>query len=139
MTSSRRCPVDQSRDHHHRRWAVRVDLLHGHSSHHPRPIEVYRGKLILYGCGDTVNDYEGITGFEAYRNKLRLLYFASIEPDSGNLATLRMTPLRAHRMRLEHASCPDAEWLRSTLQHISPRFATRVDLDIDANLIVHAS
>src|SRR5439155_5584404 len=26
-----------------------VDLVHGHSSHHPRPIEVYRGKLILYG------------------------------------------------------------------------------------------
>jgi Bacterial capsule synthesis protein PGA_cap len=24
-----------------------VDVIHGHSSHHPRPIEVYRGKLIL--------------------------------------------------------------------------------------------
>ena len=34
--------------------------MHGHSSHHPRPIEVYRGKLILYGCGDLVDDYEGI-------------------------------------------------------------------------------
>ena len=39
-----------------------VDLVHGHSSHHPRPIEVYRGKLILYGCGDLVDDYEGIRG-----------------------------------------------------------------------------
>jgi poly-gamma-glutamate capsule biosynthesis protein CapA/YwtB (metallophosphatase superfamily) len=116
-----------------------VDLVHGHSSHHPRPIEVYRGKLILYGCGDTVNDYEGIKGFEAYRNELRLLYFASIEPDSGNLTTLHMTPLRAHRMRLDHASYPDAEWLRSTLQHISRRFGTCVELDIDADLTVHGS
>jgi poly-gamma-glutamate synthesis protein (capsule biosynthesis protein) len=116
-----------------------VDLVHGHSSHHPRPIEVYRGKLILYGCGDAVDDYEGIKGFEAYRNELRLLYFASIDPDSGNLTTLHMTPLRAQRMRLHHASHQDAEWLASTLQHISRRFETRVDLDIDANLTVRAS
>jgi len=71
-----------------------VDPVHGHSSHHPRPIEVYRGKLISYGCEDTVNVYEGIKGFEAYRNELRLLYFASIEPDSGELITLHTTPPR---------------------------------------------
>jgi len=33
-----------------------VDLVHGHSSHHPKAIEVYRGKLIRYGCGDLIND-----------------------------------------------------------------------------------
>jgi poly-gamma-glutamate synthesis protein (capsule biosynthesis protein) len=37
-----------------------VDLVHGHSSHHPKGIEVWKGKLILYGCGDFLNDYEGI-------------------------------------------------------------------------------
>lgn len=116
-----------------------VDLVHGHSSHHPRPIEVYRGKLILYGCGDAVNDYEGIKGFEAYRNDLRLLYFASIEPDTGMLATLHMTPLQARRMRLERASHQDAEGLRWTLQHISRRFETRVELDIDSNLTVRVA
>ncbi|ORA95677.1 hypothetical protein BST30_28755, partial [Mycobacterium mantenii] len=106
---------------------------------HPRPIEVYRGKLILYGCGDAINDYEGIKGFEAYRNELRLLYFASIEPDTGNLTTLHMTPMRARRMRLDHASHQDSEWLRSTLERISRRFGTYVTLDHDANLIVHGS
>jgi poly-gamma-glutamate capsule biosynthesis protein CapA/YwtB (metallophosphatase superfamily) len=35
-----------------------VDIVHGHSSHHPRPIEAYRDKLILHGCGDLINDYE---------------------------------------------------------------------------------
>jgi poly-gamma-glutamate capsule biosynthesis protein CapA/YwtB (metallophosphatase superfamily) len=41
-----------------------VDLVHGHSSHHPRPIEVFRGKLILYGCGDCIDDYRAspVTG-----------------------------------------------------------------------------
>ena len=34
-----------------------IDLVHGHSSHHPRGLEVYRERLILYGCGDFINDY----------------------------------------------------------------------------------
>jgi poly-gamma-glutamate capsule biosynthesis protein CapA/YwtB (metallophosphatase superfamily) len=29
-----------------------IDVIHGHSSHHPRAVEVYRDRLILYGCGD---------------------------------------------------------------------------------------
>jgi poly-gamma-glutamate synthesis protein (capsule biosynthesis protein) len=54
----------------HRRFAhalveeAGVDLVHGHSSHHPKGIEVWKGKLILYGCGDFLNDYEGIEGYE---------------------------------------------------------------------------
>jgi poly-gamma-glutamate capsule biosynthesis protein CapA/YwtB (metallophosphatase superfamily) len=33
-----------------------VSIVHGHSSHHPRAIEIYRDRLILYGCGDFLND-----------------------------------------------------------------------------------
>jgi poly-gamma-glutamate capsule biosynthesis protein CapA/YwtB (metallophosphatase superfamily) len=29
-----------------------VDLIRGHSSHHPGPVEAFAGKLVLYGCGD---------------------------------------------------------------------------------------
>ncbi|MGB7786814.1 MAG: CapA family protein, partial [Salinimicrobium sp.] len=36
-----------------------IDLVFGHSSHHPLGIEVYKNKLILYGAGDFFNDYEG--------------------------------------------------------------------------------
>lgn len=39
-----------------------LDIVHGHSSHHPMGIEVYKNKLIIYGAGDFINDYEGITG-----------------------------------------------------------------------------
>src|ERR687892_137651 len=41
-----------------------VDIVHGHSSHHPRALEVYRRKLVLYGCGNFIDDYEGIGGLE---------------------------------------------------------------------------
>jgi poly-gamma-glutamate capsule biosynthesis protein CapA/YwtB (metallophosphatase superfamily) len=30
-------------------------------------IEGYRDRLILYGCGDFLNDYEGIKGYEEFR------------------------------------------------------------------------
>jgi poly-gamma-glutamate synthesis protein (capsule biosynthesis protein) len=29
-----------------------VDLVHGHSSHHIKALELYRGQPIFYGCGD---------------------------------------------------------------------------------------
>jgi poly-gamma-glutamate synthesis protein (capsule biosynthesis protein) len=104
-----------------------ADLIHGHSSHHPRPAEIYRGRLILYGCGDCIDDYEGITGHESYRSELRLLYFATVEAGTGVLARLRMVPMRTRKMRLEHATAADAGWLAALLDRISRRFGTQVD------------
>jgi poly-gamma-glutamate capsule biosynthesis protein CapA/YwtB (metallophosphatase superfamily) len=111
-----------------------VDLVHGHSSHHPRPIEVFRGKLILYGCGDCIDDYEGITGHRAYRGDLRLLYFASLEAGTGQLAWLRMAPMRARKMRLYQAPAADRQWLSAVLDRISRDFGSRVDLRPDGML-----
>ncbi|MCA1782445.1 MAG: CapA family protein [Intrasporangiaceae bacterium] len=67
----------------HRLVDAGTDIVHGHSSHHPRPIEVYGERLILYGCGDLINDYEGIRGYGEYRQDLRLLYRASLERHTG--------------------------------------------------------
>ena len=49
-----------------------VDVVWGHSSHHAKGIEVYHGKLVLYGAGDLINDYEGIAGHEEFRGDLVL-------------------------------------------------------------------
>lgn len=111
-----------------------VDLVHGHSSHHPRPIQLYRGKLIVYGCGDLVDDYEGIGGYEKYRDDLRLLYFASVEPETGQLVRLRMAPMQARQMRLHHASAEDTEYLRRVLSGVCQRFGSRVELGPDGML-----
>ena len=105
-----------------------VDLVHGHSSHHPRPIEVYRGKLILYGCGDFIDDYEGIAGYQEYRDDLRLAYFASLRRGTGELAELRMVPMQARRMRLWPAGVRDQRWLATTIGRISRPFGAQVEL-----------
>ncbi|MEY9931768.1 poly-gamma-glutamate capsule biosynthesis protein CapA/YwtB (metallophosphatase superfamily) [Catenulispora sp. GP43] len=105
-----------------------VDLVYGHSSHHPRALEVYRDHLILYGCGDLINDYEGIVGdpaTDAFRDDLHLLYFADVDPDTGRLASLAMDAVRSRRMRLEQASDSDAEWLGEQLAAAGRHMGTR--------------
>jgi poly-gamma-glutamate capsule biosynthesis protein CapA/YwtB (metallophosphatase superfamily) len=114
-----------------------ADVIHGHSSHHPRPVEVYRGKLVLYGCGDAINDYEGISGHPQFRGDLHLLYFASVAADTGGLAALRMLPMQARQMRLCHASTADSQWLRAVLEQSSHRFGSRIGQQPDGSLVLH--
>lgn len=92
-----------------------VDLIHGHSSHHAKGLEVYKNRLILYGCGDFLNDYEGIGGYESFRSDLVLMYFPCIDPETGKLAALRMVPMRMNKFRLKRASQADTQWMRETL------------------------
>jgi poly-gamma-glutamate synthesis protein (capsule biosynthesis protein) len=120
-------PPDHVRFAH---WLVDggVDIVHGHSSHHSRPIEVYRERLILYGCGDFINDYEGIEGYEQYRGDLVLMYFATLSPVTGELKALRMTPMHIRKMRLNRASDADSRWIRETLERVSAPYGSHVDL-----------
>jgi poly-gamma-glutamate synthesis protein (capsule biosynthesis protein) len=105
-----------------------VDLIYGHSSHHPRPIQTYRGKLVLYGCGDCIDDYEGIGGYEQFRDDLRLLYFATVRRGTGQLTELRMVPMQARKMRLRHARLADSKWLATILGQISRAYGSRISL-----------
>lgn len=119
----------------HRLIDAGVDLVHGHSSHHPRPIESYRGKLVLYGCGDTIDDYEGVATYESFRHELRLLHFVSID---GQGTALQMVPMRMRRMRLERAPAQDAAWLHASVAEMSRSFGTRVEAAADGVLTVVA-
>jgi poly-gamma-glutamate capsule biosynthesis protein CapA/YwtB (metallophosphatase superfamily) len=113
-----------------------VDVVHGHSSHHPRPMEVYRNKLVLYGCGDFITDYEGIPGYEAFRDDLVLMYLPTVDPQCGELLRLRMVPMRIRGMRLNRASPEEAAWLRDTVNCVSREFGVTVDLAPDGALVL---
>jgi poly-gamma-glutamate synthesis protein (capsule biosynthesis protein) len=103
-----------------------VDVIHGHSSHHVKAIEVYKGKLILYGCGDLLNDYEGIGGYEAFRGDLGLMYFAQIDPGTGRLLSLDMTPTQIRHFRVNFASVGDAAWITAVLNREGKSYGTSV-------------
>jgi poly-gamma-glutamate capsule biosynthesis protein CapA/YwtB (metallophosphatase superfamily) len=113
-----------------------VSIVHGHSSHHPRAIEIYRDRLILYGCGDFLNDYEGIRGYERYRDDLALMYFADLDPASGSLQALKLVPLQIKNFRLSNSSWRDIEWIQQTLDGECQQFGTRVILDSERQLVV---
>lgn len=108
-----------------------VDLVHGHSSHHVKGIEVHEGKLILYGCGDFLNDYEGIRGNAAYRGDLSLMYFPVLDAENGRLRELVMTPTRTCRFRVSRAGSQDSSWLLATLKREGKSLGTAVELDAD--------
>ncbi|HEU4643867.1 MAG TPA: CapA family protein [Gemmatimonadaceae bacterium] len=118
----------------HRRFAhalidrARVDVVHGHSSHHPKAIEIHRGRPILYGCGDFLNDYEGIEGHERYRGDLVLMYFPTLDAATGELRRLALVPMRIHGFRLCRPSAVDRDWLRGVLDRECRRFGHRVSL-----------
>lgn len=105
-----------------------VDLVHGHSSHHVRPIEVYRDRLILYGCGDLIDDYEGINGHARYRSDLGIMYFPTLEVSTGRLVGLDMVPMQMRRFQLCHADEAGVDWLRDTLSGISHGFGSSVEI-----------
>jgi 2'-5' RNA ligase len=111
-----------------------VSIVHGHSSHHPKGMEAYRNRLILYGCGDFINDYEGIAGYEVFRGDLSLMYFADVDAASGELVALEMVPLRIRRFQLIHASRADTQWLMDTLNQTNREFGARVYLDPEGRL-----
>jgi poly-gamma-glutamate synthesis protein (capsule biosynthesis protein) len=103
-----------------------VDIVHGHSSHHVKAIEVYKERLILYGCGDFLNDYEGIGGYERFRGDLGLMYLAEIKPDTGKLLALRMIPTQVRRFRLNRACESDCKWLEELLNREGKLFRTQI-------------
>ena len=111
-----------------------VDLVYGHSSHHPMGMEVYHEKLIIYGAGDFINDYEGIRGHEQYRGELTLMYFPEIEPETGVLKALKMVPMEIRKLKLHYAAEKDAKWLQQVLDHESRKLGSGVRMDKEKNL-----
>jgi poly-gamma-glutamate synthesis protein (capsule biosynthesis protein) len=103
-----------------------VDVIHGHSSHHAKGIEVYQDRLILYGCGDFLNDYEGIGGHEIYRGDLSLMYLPTFSPSTGRLVEMRLFPMQIRRFQTIHAAAEDSKWLLQVLNREGEQLGTRL-------------
>jgi poly-gamma-glutamate capsule biosynthesis protein CapA/YwtB (metallophosphatase superfamily) len=115
----------------HRLIEEGIAIVHGHSSHHPKAIEIFKGRLILYGCGDFLTDYEGISGYEMFRGDLALMYLIELDSLNGELISARLVPMRMRQFRLERASAADAKWLCNRLNELSVQFSTGARLEKD--------
>jgi len=102
-----------------------VAIVHGHSSHHVKAIEIFKDRLILYGCGDFLTDYEGIGGYEEFRGRLALMYLVELDSQSGKLVSVRLVPMQMRRFRLELTSAVDVRWLCDLLNTLGAMFQIR--------------
>lgn len=105
-----------------------VDLVLGHSSHHPKGIEVRCDRPILYGAGDLINDYEGIVGHEEFHPNLALLYSASFA-DGGALQSLQLLPFKIENFRLTRPTEGEVGWLLDTMRGECSSFGERITLE----------
>lgn len=108
-------------------------VVHGHSSHHAKAMEVYHERLVLYGCGDFLTDYEGIAGQEEFRSDLAIAYLPELKP-TGALSTFRLVPFQMRRFRLSSAAPGDVEWLQQRLDRESATFGGHVIANADSSL-----
>ena len=120
----------------HRLIEEGIAIVHGHSSHHVKAIEIFKERLILYGCGDFLTDYEGISGYEMFRGDLAQMYLIELDSGSGELIAARLVPMRMRRFRLERASAADAKWLCNLQNHLGKQFSTGATLEKDNSLIL---
>jgi poly-gamma-glutamate synthesis protein (capsule biosynthesis protein) len=104
------------------RWLARrlielagVDVVFGHSSHHPLPLEIHQGRLILYGCGDLINDYEGLPAHGPWRSDLVCVYGVELERSSGALKALELRPFQLQRFQLQEPIAADRSLLERQL------------------------
>jgi poly-gamma-glutamate synthesis protein (capsule biosynthesis protein) len=89
-----------------------VDLIFGHSSHHFKGIETYKGKFIIYGAGDFINDYEGIEGYEEFRGDLVLGYIWEVNK-------LTLLPFKIKKFRLNYCTQEEIDWIFDVLKRES--------------------
>jgi len=113
--------------------------VYGHSSHHVKTAEIYSSRLVLYGCGDLMNDYEGISGYEVFRSDLTLLYLPAIDLRRGQLVEVRLVPMRVARLRLNRVAEADAKWLCDLLNRLGAPLGTRGELAPDHTITLYPS
>jgi poly-gamma-glutamate capsule biosynthesis protein CapA/YwtB (metallophosphatase superfamily) len=119
------------------RWLVEecdVDLIHGHSSHHIQGVEVIESKgrkaLIIYGCGDFVDDY---AVNDRYRNDLSAAWRVHVAAEEGQdrlrLEKLEVFPnrIKTFQANLLKTQDEDHSWIVSKFRSLCDDMGTQVN------------
>ncbi|KXL43079.1 hypothetical protein M433DRAFT_5962 [Acidomyces richmondensis BFW] len=111
-----------------------IDIVHGHSSHHCQGVEIYKGKLIIYGSGDFIDDY---AVNKIYRNDLGGIWMVHAA-ENGEGGGLRLKRLELYPTRIENflvrrleGKERDSEWLRRKIKSLSKEFDTEWEVEAD--------
>jgi poly-gamma-glutamate synthesis protein (capsule biosynthesis protein) len=103
-----------------------VDVVHGHGAHVVQGIEIWRGKPILYGCGDLLGD---VAVDPVQRNDRTFLFRLAM--DRGDLVRLEAIPLVLRDGRLALPRAHDRQDALARLVDLSADLGTAVGREAD--------
>lgn len=115
----------------HRLIDLGADVYWGHSNHMPQGIEIYRGRPILYDCGDFIDDY---AIDEYYRNDLSFLFHLDIEGTAPE--SIELLPVRIHDFQASIALLSDADLGIKRMVERCDRLGTRCEIKEGRKIIV---
>jgi poly-gamma-glutamate synthesis protein (capsule biosynthesis protein) len=109
-----------------------VDVFWGHSAHVVQGVEIWRGKPILYDCGDFVDDY---AVDPELRNDLGALFRLRIREPA--VESLDIVPVKIDDMQVNRAGGGERSWFVSRFRRLCREMGTEVterDGDIEIGL-----
>lgn len=122
-----------------------VDLIHGHSSHHVQGVEILQGQhgrkaLMVYGCGDFVDDY---AVNERFRNDLSAAWRVSVRESSTDgregdgrkkleITKLEVFPnrIKTFQANLLQPGDADHQWVTRKFRELCKDMDTQVDEEL---------
>jgi len=110
-----------------------IDIIHAHSSHHVQGIEIYKKKIIIYGCGDFVDDY---AVDKDYRNDLGFLYVAYLDIALKKWSKLELIPTRIKTFQVNKATGQDLVWLHTMMPQLCSEFGTSLSVTPEGHVVV---
>jgi poly-gamma-glutamate synthesis protein (capsule biosynthesis protein) len=116
--------VEEPFEDHERwgRWLLSegVDVIHDHSAHVFNAVEAREDGLILYDCGDFVDDYRVD---RELRNDRSFLFELTVD-DGGSATELRLVPVEIGDWQVRLATGDAARWCRETMVERSRGYGT---------------
>lgn len=101
-------------------------IIHGHSAHNFKGIELYKNKLILYDTGDFVDDY---VVDHALKNDHSFFYILHL--NKYGIEKLQLIPVLISDCQVNKATIKESEWSFNQLERLSRQFNTHINNDRD--------
>lgn len=120
----RESPSAEYVDFAHQIIDLGADIYWGHSNHTPQGIEIYKGKPIMYDCGDFIDDY----AIDRYhRNDLSFLFQLNLE--KGMMKEIELVPTKIYDFHANTTSLMEAELVIKRMVYRCNRLGTRCIVD----------
>ncbi|MEM2139791.1 CapA family protein [Nitrososphaera sp.] len=104
----------------HRAIDLGADVYWGHSNHMPQGIEIYKGRPILYDCGDFIDDY---AVDRQHRNDLSFIFRLSAE--RGKIDSIELVPTMIHDFHASTAPSSEADLVMRRMAYRCGRLGTK--------------